>query len=226
MEYFDAVYCICMKDRPQKTQRLLSQLMHFYPKLEPIIIQAVDTRKLKNHHIGCALSHRLVISDAKSRDYKKILVLEEDAVLHKNFKNLLKANLAELKVNPWNIFYLGACIWERRPPKPKKVFTKLKEDKHLEIPVGCTCTHGLAYHESIYDFILNSLPDNPNGMKEWCKKHAAIDQWLMYHLQAKGAEKNGFDSKHTLISSPRICSQPFLIGKNKQDKPEDFLKHG
>jgi GR25 family glycosyltransferase involved in LPS biosynthesis len=222
IEYFDKIYCICMADRPRKQEYLLSQLTNFYPELTPKIFQAINTRHLKNHHIGCALSHRAVIQEAKDRGYKSILVFEEDARLHKNFRNLFDQNINELHQVDWDVLYLGACVWNPKPPKPPREFGAAPQCKHLNILKGSTCTHGLAYHSRIYDYILQELPNESNAMGQWCKEWAAIDQWLMYRIQGQGADRNGYRKTTALISSPRLCSQPFLIGKNKQDHPDDF----
>ena len=77
-----------MEDRPKKKQNLLRQLNDHFPAWDPEVFNAINTRYLKNHYIGCTLSHRAVIQDAKDKKYKNILVFEEDAILHKNFKEL------------------------------------------------------------------------------------------------------------------------------------------
>ena len=110
ISHFDKIYCICMEDRPQKKEKLLQQINHHFPNCDLEIFKAISTRHLKNHHIGCALSHRSVIQEAKDRKYKNILVFEEDALLHENFKNHLIENVQELKkmditnaiANDWN----------------------------------------------------------------------------------------------------------------------------
>lgn len=216
INYFDKVYCLCMADRPKQKERLLKQLKHFYPDLTPRIFNAISTRHLKNHHIGCALSHRAIIQEAKDNGHKNVLVFEEDAVFHKDFKNLLAKNIRELSSVNWDVFYLGACIWETRPPKPKRVFANAKNCQNLKILTRSTCTQALAYNHTCYDHLLESIPSTMGVMQQWCKKHAAIDQWLMYHMQ-------GSDNFNCYITEPRICSQPFLMGPNKQDKPQDFL---
>ena len=145
IEYFDKVYCICMVDRPLKQEYLLSQLAKFYPAVEPVIFNAIDTRYLKNHHIGCALSHRAIIQEAKSKGYKNILVFEEDAVLHVDFKNIFNANIQELKNVEWDILYLGACVWNPKPPKPPRQFDLVEGCSHLRVLTRSTCTP-LMYH--------------------------------------------------------------------------------
>lgn len=220
MDYFDQVYCICMADRPQKQERLLAHLKHFYPDLVPKIFEAISTRHLKNHHVGCALSHRAVIQEAKHRGYSKILVFEEDAMFHKDFLHHFERNIDELKNIKWDVCYLGAMVWGHAYPKAPGC-------KTLEAVYGATCTEGIAYNQSIYDYILEILPDNMDDMKVFCKKHAAIDQWLMYKVQGKGAERDGFSKKNAVICSPRICSQPWRTRtepvKIHHDNKGDFL---
>jgi GR25 family glycosyltransferase involved in LPS biosynthesis len=211
-----------MEDRPKKKEKLLKQINHHFPNCDLEIFKAISTRHLKNHHIGCALSHRSVIQEAKDRKYKNILVFEEDAVLHKNFKNHLIENVQELKTVPWDILYLGACVWNPKPPKKPRTFESVKNCDHLKILTGSTCTQALAYNHTCYDYILNSLPNTIEKMDEWRKTHAAIDQWLMYKMQGTGSLRDGERRFNCYITEPRICSQAFLVGENKQDKKSEF----
>lgn len=211
---FDKVYCICMADMPHKQERLLQQLKYFYPSLEPIVFEAISSRHLKNHHIGCALSHRAVIQEAKNNNYKNILVFEEDAQLHKNFAVLLNKNFEELKKINWDIFYLGACCGNRH-------FEKVKECETLEEITASTCTHGLVYNNTIYDYILDNVPDNFKQMKKWTEINVAIDQWLARYIQDREATLEEGRKPYAVMATPRICTQPFLP-KNGHDSKKDF----
>jgi GR25 family glycosyltransferase involved in LPS biosynthesis len=210
-----------MSDRPGKQKRLLEQIKHFYPDLVPRVFEAIDTRHLKNHHVGCGLSHRGVIQEAKNKGYKKILVFEEDAIFHKDFSLHFDKNINELKKIEWDVCYLGAMTWNRNP------FPKVAGCKNIEIPNRSTCTEGVAYNESLYDYILKSWPPTMTEMRNFCKRHAAIDQWLMSHVQGQGSERDGFGKKNAVIFSPRICSQPWrirnVVEKPMHDKKKDFL---
>ncbi len=95
MMAFDKVYCICMKDRPKKKENLFRQLAHHFPEWDPALFKAIDTRHLKNHFVGCTLSHRSVIHEAKQRGYNNILVFEEDAILRQNFRELFIKNIKD-----------------------------------------------------------------------------------------------------------------------------------
>ena len=214
IEYFDKVYCICMADRKEHQKNLLAQLKHLYPDLIPIVFDAINTRYLNNHHVGCALSHRGIIQEAKNKGYKSILILEEDAIFRKDFSALLQDNINELKTLKWDVFYLGACVWNPTND-PKKFYPTAPDCKILQVPNrGATCTHGIAYHANIFDHILSSLPPKVDDMISWCNRFTAIDQWLRL-LQHNG---------RCFIAHPRLVSQPFLIiGEPKQD--HDFLNN-
>jgi len=211
-----------MEDRPKKKDKLLEQLNHHLPEYKPEVFKAISTRHLKNHHIGCALSHRAVIQESKDKKYKNVLVFEEDAIFHKNFKVLFHKNINELKNAQWDILYLGACVWNPKPPKKTRTFESVINCDYLKILTRSTCTQALAYNHTCYDYILNSLPNTIKKMDEWRKKHCAIDQWLMYKMQGIGSIKDGKRKFNCYITEPRICSQPFLIGENKQDSIKDF----
>ena len=211
-----------MPNRLQKKQNLLRQLNLHFPEWSPEVFNAINTKQLKNHHIGCALSHRTVIQEAKDKKYKNILVFEEDALLRKNFRELFLQNIKELAYTPWDILYLGSCVWEPKPPKKPRTFESAPNCDYLKFLTRSTCTHSLAYNNSCYNYILNSWPDNIDDMQKWCKKHKALDQWLMHKMQGIGSVKDGYRKFSCLTTTPRLCSQPFLVGDNKQDDPKMF----
>ena len=46
------------------------------------------------------------------------------------------------------------------------------------IPGWITCTHAIAYHHSVYDAILESVPETPADVAIWNRKHEAIDKFF------------------------------------------------
>ena len=224
LKFYDKIIVIALPDRTEKIKRISSQIHHFYPDEEFIVLDAVDTRHIPGeeggHHVGCALSHRKAIKLAKISGYESILVLEEDAILHKNFKNLIHQYSKSLDLNSWDVIYLGAHTWNRK--------YELSEFSPYFFEVfGATCTHGIAYHFEAYDLILDSIPDNEVGCRDYIEKHKAIDQWLMCYMQGGGSE--GIKSKlnrtfKVYLTNPSIVSQPPLCGDGKLNKPLDFYQ--
>jgi GR25 family glycosyltransferase involved in LPS biosynthesis len=227
MEYFDAVYCICMADRPGKRDFLLKQIKHFYPDLEPIVFDAVNTRhvKGKGHHVGCAMSHRNVMLDAKTKGFKRIVVFEEDAMLHKDFKNILSKAVAEIQDKQWDLFYLGAHCQRKIRENP---FPKEENCQYLLKPSGMTCTHGICYNETFYDWVINRIPNDIQEAKDWCMRAVAIDQWFRNFQNTKNENYKKYSGRYPVayIVDPIIATQHFmttLYGKDCQDDIKNFL---
>ena len=213
--FFDAIYCINLDDRTTVWQKFTAACHALGIKQSIRRVSAVDTRALRNHHIGCALSHRNAIQDAKSRGYRNILVFEEDALLHENITEHLRNSLRELVAFEWDVFYLGGCRWGR-------LFDKPEGCQFLEIPEGMTCAHALAYSERVFDYMLHNVPDNPRDAQRWCETYAAIDQWAMYKLQGDEARKEGYRKIRSFISYPVLATQPFLL--TEEQAPEKLLR--
>jgi len=144
------------------------------------------------HHIGCALSHRKIIEQAKRFGYRNVVVFEDDALMLSGAEVFLSFALKELEKKPWKILYLGGA----------QHGSKLKFSDGceylMEVPeYSLTCSHAIAYHHSVYDELLEALPDNEAKMADWLVEHIAIDQYLM-----------AIDSK--LMVFPKPFTQPVL----------------
>ena len=67
-----------------------------------------EKSEIKNtSQLGCLLAHLEILTDAIESNYKRILILEDDVYLHKDFNNLFKAKVTDIA--NWKILYLGAC---------------------------------------------------------------------------------------------------------------------
>ncbi|MGH7137369.1 MAG: glycosyltransferase family 25 protein [Pirellulales bacterium] len=65
--------------------------------------------------LGCLVSHRKAIELARARDYRTVLVLEDDVCFHRRFDERLKE--LEAIGDGWDLLYLGASQYERRGRK-------------------------------------------------------------------------------------------------------------
>ena len=123
----DKIYIISLKHKTYRQNLLLKQLVYFnlidkveifdainsydnkYTKLYNDIIKNMDHTFIKNNFtrgaFGCLLSHKHIILKAKQENYKKILILEDDCILEKNFDNSSKI-INKLNSN-WDFVYLG-----------------------------------------------------------------------------------------------------------------------
>jgi hypothetical protein len=77
--------------------------------------------------------------------------------------------------------------------------------QYLEQPHGLTCTHAIAYHESIFDRVLSDVPATPSAAALWLRQHHGIDQYYARSL----------DGLH-LVTNPVIAAQASILGQEER----------
>ena len=193
--FFDAVYCIVTDTKSVRWAVMRKRLRALGLETVTRVFPAVITPE--NHHIGCALSHRGIISRARKQKLGNVLVFEDDAIFLDETLHYLQHSVNELKVRDWNVFYLGGHTWGR-------VFSPAEGCSFLERPVGLTCTHALAYNRTVYDVILDELPDTVEGMAGWIARNRGIDQFLP-----------GLDNLY--VTAPIVASQLSILPQEKEE---------
>ncbi len=157
LSYFDKIFVINLdkrKDRLERCNQLfakhnISDLVERFPGIVPDPSEDIpytrETEKIKIPVYGCILSHLNIIKRAKAEGLKSVLVLEDDV----DFINIdcIDKAIDQLKRREWSLFYLGS-----------NTHTPLqKEDENLvKLRMGYS-THAIAYHESFYDFFIESF---------------------------------------------------------------------
>ncbi len=116
----DKVYIINLPNRTDRfveCQNRMEKLSILKDKTE--IVSAIDGKnivnetKLNNGELGCSLSHIKIWSDASERDYKLILVLEDDVVFDGDFEENLNFYLNKVNSDfDWIYLY---NTWDYRP---------------------------------------------------------------------------------------------------------------
>ena len=198
--YFDAIYCITLDTARQRRRKMEDRCKALGIHERVRFWSAVATPE--NHHVGCTLSHRGIIAAAKKQGLRNVLVFEDDAIFLDNTMQHLTQSVEELQSQDWNIFYLGGHQWGLDfPMAPGCSF--------LKIPEGLTCTHALAYNSSVFDAILEDIPDDIDQVKEWLKDHFGIDQYLRH-----------IDKLY--ISEPVVASQPALLPRENEEYRRRF----
>ncbi|GJL83899.1 MAG: hypothetical protein DHS20C01_35330 [marine bacterium B5-7] len=186
--FFDAIFCINL-DREEKRWELMQRQFEALG-IENQVSRFSAIESTSNHHIGCALSHRMIIEQARRRGLRNILVFEDDAILHRDTAGILDKALEELARLDWSLLYLGGHKWD-------KSFALSEGCRFLEQPHGMTMTHAIAYNAKIFNRILDDLPNSIDGMERWLQTHHGIDQYLRY-------------IGHKFVTRPTLASQPGL----------------
>ena len=187
--FFDKIYCINLDNRPDRWRYVHDHFMKFGLKKKIERFSAIDVRhdpELRMHEkllkdnfsllamCGCMLSHRKIIEYAKRTDLNNVLVFEDDVkILENNVGNIHKS-LTELAKLDWDIFYLGATY----------LFTLEAVGSYLiNTPKGAYATHAIAYNSSIFDRILEWLPNEPLEFLQSDRFEVnAVDKWLQSDL--------------------------------------------
>ncbi|MBV9612590.1 MAG: glycosyltransferase family 25 protein [Acidobacteriaceae bacterium] len=198
--FFDAIYCINLDRETDRWQAVMARFEKLGIAHRVQRFAAIETRA--SHHIGCALSHRAILAEAKKYGYRNVLVFEDDVLFAPDALDVLQRNVQELKNVAWDLFYLGGCAWEQ-------TFEKAEGCAYLETPRGLTCTHAIAYHESIYDRILADVPETPAGVALWLRKEYGIDQYYAFTLECR-----------KFVTDPVVASQPNLLPSERRSFEE------
>jgi len=189
--FFDAIYCINLDRATGRWQAMQRRFRDLGIAKRVRRFAAIETPS--SHHIGCALSHRGIIAEARQLQLKNVLVFEDDARFSPDATLELQNSLNELKQRQWYTLYLGGHRWGQS-------FEKAAGCRYLEVPHLMTCTHAIAYNHTIYDRILAGIPATAAETALWCRQHSAIDKYLA----------RCFDGLH-LVTSPVISSQHSIL---------------
>lgn len=142
---------------------------------------------------GCWLSHLYILTMAANKDWKNVLIFEDDALFTDDAAETLDAALDELP-DDWDQFYLGFQPWNTKLVKPEVI------SPHVWRVGDANRTHAYAFNRRGYKTFLKHL-------YEWHKKPRGfhVDHWLgVLHRQLEP------DGKHTVnvyAVRPQIVAQ-------------------
>ena len=121
--YFDKIFYINLKRDVERNNNILSQFKEFniinYERFEAIECTEVPDRNLWRNFleedekyvkgsIGCRESNLAIIRLAKERNYKRILILEDDIFIVQDPSEIMKMN--QRNVDVADMFYFGGSI--------------------------------------------------------------------------------------------------------------------
>lgn len=215
--YFDKIYCINLKTRPDRWENCKKQFSLFgvsnFQRFEAVKYNNSKLSKKANAQIGCALSHYQIIKEAKTKNYSRILVLEDDFsfVQSPEILNIeLNKSIEQLPLD-WHLFYLGAYFVKGYDYQPIEKYS----NNLIKVNTGF-CTHALSYSLLGINKILENLNlETESQILYFSKEFEAID-W--YFVRAFQYENNCFASKEFL------CGQ--LAGLSDiEGKVFDYFKY-
>lgn len=187
-EYFDKVLYINMNKDKERNEHMIKQFEKFniknYERIEAVepsndfdlslsqIVDSIEPSQYRNfikkedkYIVGqyyCRASHIKAVQYAKEKNYKRILMLEDDVVFVTDPNKLLKNNTNIL--NDWDMLYFGGLI--------EHVF----RNQIVE-------THAYALNQKIYDDIIHMGVSSGMEMDNF---YAKIIQQMSYNYNTSG----------------------------------------
>jgi len=121
LDIFDKIFVINVEERSDRLERV-SDVLHFleipferYSAIHKDSVEGIFNTFIKRNpdstitrpgYIACLLSHLSVYKIALDRGYKKILILEDDVLVHKDVKALMKTFFEDVP-NDWDMIHFG-----------------------------------------------------------------------------------------------------------------------
>ena len=165
-QYFDKIFIINLDHRTDRWEQCLQQLQTYHisnyerfsaikPRLSEYPKQYYNRytcpKRDPNYIIGalgCKLSHYEIIKLSKERNYKNILILEDDFLLKENFNMILNQGLQELLFD-WHMLYLGG----NHKIEPEKI----SNIQYLHKCIETYTTHAYAMNHQLFDLCLKMM---------------------------------------------------------------------
>jgi glycosyl transferase family 25 len=149
-------YCINLRRRTDRWAFMSEQFTRLGLKVERF--EAIEAESLSREVVGdrrpggiaCTMSHLAVIKEARRRGYPAIMLLEDDAVLCKDFNQRLELFLRIVPAD-WDMLFLGIDSIANEIPITKYVYKLLN---------GWT-THAYILRDKVFDAVIGRMGDPP-----------------------------------------------------------------
>jgi GR25 family glycosyltransferase involved in LPS biosynthesis len=154
---YDVAILINLERREDRAKRVIDHLkkrgvqnLLIYPAFDGKLIANIKITPSKRNYFSwttmnmnvaaCAFSHIAGLKMAKSLGYKKVLMLEDDVVLSKDFNQRMEIYEKEVENLDWEHLFIGGAI--RRPTEMKKI------SDHVWTSSFTDCTHAYIVKET------------------------------------------------------------------------------
>ena len=182
-DFFSGIYCVNLDTRADRWHDSKNEFYRLgirtkVKRFPGIIIPSLK-RTVHVGRAGCFSSFRAIVSEAKENKLENVLIFEDDVQFTEDALDILSASIKGLSDTDWKMFYLGTCITNEFSEVPLSRITN-----NLLRMRGGLCHHATAYHHSIYDKVLEGIPDI-DTMYLWLRYHESMERWLVENIQLK-----------------------------------------
>jgi GR25 family glycosyltransferase involved in LPS biosynthesis len=170
--YFDMIYVINLKRRPDRLEKVLKQFT-IHNITNYTIFEATDGALHPYYHsylqkgftdspgaFGILVSAMRLILNATKNKYKRILILEDDVVFHNDFQNQFSKRIPKIPQD-WKMLYLGSSLHKWRIKERCKIN---KENEYMTATGTIVGAFALGLDSSIFPDLLYDLNSTT---KQW-----------------------------------------------------------
>ncbi len=104
-------------------------------------------KRRKLNEVGCCLSHRAIVKEAKERGLSNVMIFEDDCVFLDSWNENIQKCINDLKNINWDVIYFGG--------EPNNDCDSLTENLATSNHGGVYCCHAYAVNHTFFDKIIN-----------------------------------------------------------------------
>ncbi len=173
-QHLDGALYINLEHRKDRKKQILKEL----EKLELKATRVGAHHDLLNGHKGCCKSHIKALLHAKKKQYKNVLILEDDAVFSCSKEEFYEeiSYFFENFNKPFDVFFLGVNVFEHEEtshPKIKRVLVGqaahayVVSDKYYDTLIDCfeTSLKSMEEDTTFDESLFKALDQNWKGLQ-------------------------------------------------------------
>lgn len=156
-EYFDETFCINLNHRPDRLELFNNEVLKYdlgkYTRFEGVLGSSIRNEinsNLLDGEIGIIKSNIEVLNYSKSKNYKSILIIEDDCYFTDEVNNLV--NKFDLIPNDWDMLYFGGNHNTHMRVEPP-----LNINEHIVKLHNTYSAHMIAIKSKLFDIIIPLL---------------------------------------------------------------------
>lgn len=160
LNFLDKIYYINLDHREDRKKLIIEEIKKIDPNLE----KTVRFAAVNHHHgyIGCAESHLQILEECIEKDYKNVLVLEDD-FMFRNEKSLENLNTLINCDENFNLLLLGRNLLRHRKNEITRKNQILVEVINAQTTSGYLMSNRIFKPlREIWDESLKKLKENPD----------------------------------------------------------------
>ena len=150
-DYFNGTYCINLLSRMDKWEECLKEFdkhglcVEWYKGVDGKILDYDGP--IKKGHIGCVLSHKDIIENAREAGLESVLIFEDDVAFDDDLNDKFNEWIKEVPED-WDMLYFGGNHNVREVKRC---------DEHLMRVTKTQTTHAYAVKCTVYDMVIDKL---------------------------------------------------------------------